>query len=452
MNQKKWVEFIYLPISLWISLFILFLVVHVTNDKILQLNIRIGSIFGLLDPLGIKEWSSYEPLYSSVKGFLFILCIGRILAPLIKDLSGGSVEIDAKQIVIAVGFSMMTMVIVSVLICPSMIRSMGMRYGLASLDPFSQPTNFYNKRLFMPVLAHVLFFKGKIPFMVFSYVVLGALLTLLWIWWRSHTSWHFWQFLSLCTSSFVVMQYQGYAGYPDILVFVFIMLLILVDWSQESRFSLLILCILTHESSALLATVLAIFFLEKRFFLAYLAALGLYAFIWYVFYGLFYGLDPYVFLDSHNVDDKPGPVWLFHHPLREISGIAVSFKLLWIFILWASAIAWMKRMYRPLLLIVGCVSAAVFMTVVGVDTSRLCGYAFPALLFSLSLLEKNVLSQNSSKKMLVNLGFLFNLLIPSYYIGLNSEAFVKPGIYSDIYWFMGESLESLFSILSIVFG
>lgn len=44
-----------------------------TNDKILLLNIRIGSISGLLDPLSIKEWSSYEPLYSSVKGFLFIL-------------------------------------------------------------------------------------------------------------------------------------------------------------------------------------------------------------------------------------------------------------------------------------------------------------------------------------------------------------------------------------------
>ena len=420
-----------------------------TNDKILLLNIRIGSISGLLDPLSIKEWSSYEPLYSSVKGFLFILCLVRILTPLIKDLSGGLVEIDAKKIIIAVGFSLITMLIISALIYPSMIRSMGMRYGLASLDPFSQPTNFYNKRLFMPVLAHVLFFRGKILFMGLSYIVLGALLTLLWIWWRSHTSLHFWQFLSLCTSSFIVMQYQGYAGYPDILVFVFIMLLILADWSQESRFSLLILCILTHESSAVPATVLAIFFLQKRFFLAYLAALGLYAFIWL----MFYGFDPYAVLSSHNVYGKSGPLWVFHYPLREISGIAVSFKLLWIFILWASAIAWMKRIYRPLVLIGGCVSAAVFMTFLGVDTSRLCGYAFPALLFSLSLLEKNVLIQNSSKKILVNLVFFFNLLIPSYYIGLNSEAINKPGgVYSDIYLLMGKALEPLFSLLSAVFG
>jgi len=368
-----------------------------------------------------------------------------MLTPLIKDISGGLVKIDAKQVIIAVGLSLMTMVIISALICPSMIRSMGMRYGLASLDPFSQMTNFYNKRLLMPVLSHVLFLKGKIPFMIFSYVVLGALLTLLWIWWRSHTSLHFWQFLSLCTSSFVVTQYQGYAGYPDILVFVFVMLLILADWSQESRFSLLILCVLTHESSAVPATVLAIFFLQKRFFIAYLAALGLYAFIWLTFYGF----DPYAVLNSHNVYDKPGPVWLFHHPLREISGVAVSFKLLWIFILWAGAVAWMKRSYRPLLFIGGCSSAAIFMTFLGVDTSRLCGYAFPALLFSLSLLEKNVLIQNSSKKMLVNLVFFFNLLIPSYYIGLNSEAFIKPGIYSDIYLLMGKSLEPLFSLLSI---
>jgi hypothetical protein len=97
--------------------------------------------------------------------------------------------------------------------------------------------------------------------------------------------------------------------------------------------------------------------------------------------------------------------------------------------LWAASSAFPSRRSEAWF-IVAVIGAGVLMTFSAVDTSRLMGFAFPALLVSLAILKDSV-SSRTGRLILFSL-FAVNLLIPSVYVGLNSGLRTFRGLYGRI--------------------
>lgn len=89
---------------------------------------------------------------------------------------------------------------------------------------------------------------------------------------------------------------------------------------------------------------------------------------------------------------------------------------------------------HDLIFMLACAAAGILMTVFGVDTSRLMGFAFPGFLVALAVVTK-YLEQGKAKRLLIPL-FIVNLLLPSFNIGLNSGIEFFPGLYQFLYGWM----------------
>jgi hypothetical protein len=73
----------------------------------------------------------------------------------------------------------------------------------------------------------------------------------------------------------------------------------------------------------------------------------------------------------------------------------------------------------------------IFMTFVGVDTSRLMGFAFPGLLLAIRTIRHQMAPRAAERTLAIV--FAANLLIPSFYVGLNTGIVLRPGLYEQMY-------------------
>ncbi len=124
--------------------------------------------------------------------------------------------------------------------------------------------------------------------------------------------------------------------------------------------------------------------------------------------------------------------WLYYNIGNEFLGLFFAFKLGWL-IIFTALLGWINhRAWKEFLLVVALLIAGIVMTLMGIDTSRLAGWAFPALLFSWKFISKD---QNPLRKNILKFAILANLLIPPLYVGLN-RIDLPAGLYSlIIHWF-----------------
>jgi hypothetical protein len=197
--------------------------------------------------------------------------------------------------------------------------------------------------------------------------------------------------------------------------------------SQPAKFALLVLALLAHEGSLFVGLLLACRYLDRRRGISYLVVLGIYAAAWLASYGG----NPGSLLAAHTVQGRSAVGWIVRHPMRELLGLLVAFKALWVLPVMAAAIEFRRRAWKSAGFIVCCLGAGVLMTLLGVDTSRLAGFAFPAILVSLPILCRRYGPDKAPA--FLSMVFLVNLLIPSVYVGVNTGAVVRSGLYAYLF-------------------
>jgi hypothetical protein len=115
-----------------------------------------------------------------------------------------------------------------------------------------------------------------------------------------------------------------------------------------------------------------------------------------------------------------GMQWVVQHPLREIAGLFMTYKLLWI-VFFVVLLRGTTR--NPLIL--AFLASGFIMTLFGVDTTRMMGFSFIALLIALTIVEDEKLVP----RRWMNIIWIVNLCIPAVYVGLNAGMQSFSGLY-----------------------
>ena len=390
----------------WVGLCFLFLslIVHLTVDKLML-------FFN-------TDGNSPAP---ALKAVVFYVSALALFMPIAKDTWKIWREATWRDILAPFAVALGVMAVSMALTFQRGPLALGVDYSLRSESPFTQISDWQNTRLLMPALSYLFFLRGTWPFYVFFLALTFLFIAMLYSWTRAHAPLSLWEFLSLCTASFVVYQFQ-IPGYPDILVFIFFLLVMRSDFGPAAKLSALLLGLIAFESSFIVGLVLAWKYLPRKEQVIYLLAIGIYGLVWLAVWNV----DVAAILSSRNVEGMSGLEWVRAHPSLEIFGVLAAFKALWVVMLWAASSAFpLKRSEAAFILIV--IGAGILMTFSAVDTSRLMGYAFPALLVSLAVLKES--ASNRTGRLVLAFLFAVNLLIPSVYVGLNSGMRTFRGLY-----------------------
>jgi hypothetical protein len=129
--------------------------------------------------------------------------------------------------------------------------------------------------------------------------------------------------------------------------------------------------------------------------------------------------------------------WVLLKPGLELLGIFFAFKGLWALVLAALWQLALQRKWIEFGQIAAVLVGGLIMTFLGLDTSRLFGMAFVAVLVSWRLLAS---LQSAAWKRFIAVVLAINLLIPPVYTQLNLPLTVRPGLYRIIV----DSLAALF--------
>ena len=393
----------------WVLLCVLFLslIVHLTTDKlILFFNTDARSIAPVL------------------KAVVFLASMIALAVPIAKDALHTWRASNWRDILVPLAVALGVMAVSFALTFQPEPLALGVDYSLRSLSPFTQISDWQNTRLLMPTLSYFLFLRGTSLFYVFFLALTLLFIAMLYAWTRAHARIALWEFLSLCTASFVAYQFQ-IPGYPDILVFIFFLLVMRADFGPAAKLSALLLALITYESSFIVGLILAWKYLPRKEQVIYLLAIGIYGFVWLAVWNF----DAGAILSSRNVEGMSGLQWVMQNPWLEILGVLAAFKALWVVMLWAASSAFPSKRSEAWF-ILAVTGAGILMTISAVDTSRLMGYAFPALLVSLSVLTES--ASIPTGRRVLSLLFGVNLLIPSVYVGLNSGMRTFRGLYGRL--------------------
>lgn len=409
-----------------IGISILIFIIHFTADRIdlwlLKFNPTFCKSISLID---IVDPTSF------LKSILFLIALTLLLIPVFKSLNNVWQETKhhnfVRDFLVASGITFG----LGILIFQGSVVSNGIVYSQRALSPFTQPSDLYSTRLLMPAVAYLLFFRGYALYFVFSFIITVIFIAVLYSWVNKNASLPFWQFFSLCTSSFVIFQFQV-PGYPDILVFLFFLLVMSENTDQASKLSLLLLSLLTHEASFLIGIILAWRYLGRNEKLVYGFALLFYGMIWL----LVSNLNIYDIFASHTVSGMSGLEWVVSNLPLELLGIFSSYKMIWVIFVWAIIVGIQTEMWGDVKFILANIGTGILMTILAVDTSRIMGFAFPGLLISLSVL-KNKISTGFSKRVLATI-YLSNLFLPSIYVSLNVGPVMLSGLYKSYYSFISD--------------
>jgi hypothetical protein len=120
----------------------------------------------------------------------------------------------------------------------------------------------------------------------------------------------------------------------------------------------------------------------------------------------------------YAIENKPALLWVIENPLLVLFGIAISFKLLWMVVIKGMMSAPAQQGQMMLALII----SSLILCMLGVDTSRMMAFCFPALLLALPVFYQKV------KPAFANTVMVVNLLIPYFSVSIPS------GILSAVYF------------------
>lgn len=297
-------------------------------------------------------------------------------------------------------------------------------YANTSLVMFSRASTVsYHQRFLMPAVAHLLFFRGDFWYLIFSYLCTFIFYFTIILWFHSNKIiFSYWKVFSLGTLSFVSFQILV-PGYPDVLVGIFILIAFIFNLSTQAKLSLFVLSAASHEASLIIWFSLSLMLFDSKGFLQFLLITALYIILMLTVNTSFTEI-----LSSRDVGGTSSLEWVLNYPNREALGILFGFKALWIVVIGASIYLIRQKMYIPFLQIIFILGAGFFMTLLGVDTSRLFSWAFMAVLLSWKILN----DAGGKWITLLNTALAINLIVPTVYVQLVTKPFILSGLYSAI--------------------
>jgi hypothetical protein len=367
-----------------------------------------------------------DQFISPTRGIVLIFSMALLLVLLWKDVDWSELQtIQWPSWPKAVlGF-----LVLSLFFLPTTLYSMANEYADTTLTLFQkiQPING-ETRFLLPALAHILFFRGPVFYHIFALICTLLLVYCLLLWFaRNNISLPFWELISLGTINFVAYQFFN-PGFPDVLAHIFTLLALTLPIKEKGWLILFAFAMATHEASVFVWTVLTLFLLSRRAWVKFGMVLGMYIFLRFASSGF----DASATFAPNMVSGLTSLQWVVAHPDLELAGIFFAFKAGWAIIVMAM-IGWVRnRRWKDFLFSICLIAAAVVMTLEGIDTARLAGWAFPVLLFSWKFLAED---ENAIHQKVFRFFKVINLLVPTYTVGLN--IFLIPaGLYKTVAgWF-----------------
>ena len=299
------------------------------------------------------------------------------------------------------------------------VAGMGEAYLKHSLQPFATGSGWYYRRLLTVGLANVTGLSGGLYYpaslgLTLALTVAVAAFTRARL--RLTGMVQLVVVTSICTSQFVFFAFLS-PGYVEPLGFA----LLLVPWiaptQSEERLACWALVLSCHEALAVALLPLLIV-LEGRDRLPLLALLALYGLLLMLSFGFDLGAILRV-----QTQLKEGSSWDFFRSAGGWLALAIfaAHKLLWLAIGGALVDARHARRARAFVAVAALLPLLTLP--IAVDGSRMVGFGFLGVLAALELFARH-----ASRRVLVALAAL-NLLIPSFYVGLNTGPRLEPGLY-----------------------
>jgi hypothetical protein len=367
----------------------------------------------------LQVWNIDLPGVYFFRSILFFLSIGFLVSFIVKPVIH---SIQKSDFSISYGIiaadSLKVFAIVALLVFPSTLGIMGVGYAQMSLAPLSfvDASDQLYQRMLMPAFAYALHLKGPMLYHFFSLAITFCTLFLLQIFFmQKKVILTTFEYVSIATSSFIITQFQS-PGYTESLAYILILLLFVADLEELERAAVFALCIFAHEASVLILLAISIIFFSKRETGWIIAISAIYGFVWLASFG--FHADR--LLSVRTVGSVSTFSWIINYPVREMLGIIFSFKLLWIFI--AVVLFKMRRERMPIMLLV---LPGIALTLIAVDTSRMAGFSFTALIYSILYIKQNNLLSRKQFALVCSL----NLCIPAVYVGVNSGIVYFDGLY-----------------------
>jgi hypothetical protein len=360
-----------------------------------------------------------------IRGIIFLCSFAIVISPVVRDIyvskSADDSRLSSRQVLELV----VALLILCIVFTPGRIDGLAQEYSNSSFVFFIRAaTLHYHQRFLMPILANILFFRGDFFFLIFSFICFVILVFVLRLWFhKNQVPVSTWQFVSLATMSFVYFPLSA-PGYPDVLVSIFILAAFSLSLSTEAKLSLFTLSLVSHEASLIMWFALAWILLDKKGLFQLLVISAIYLIFWSRADNGILGI-----LAGRQSGSISNLDWIFLSPVNEVLGIIFSFKALWGLVIGAIWYLFSRRNYKEALQIVLIVLAGLLMTFLGVDTSRLFGWAFMAILISWKVLAE---LEDVFWKKFLSVVLLINLLIPPVYVQLNLALIIPAGLYRAI--------------------
>jgi hypothetical protein len=374
--------------------FILYAIIHFNSDVLKNI---LPAFHYKYD---IEKTLSY---LAPVKANLFFLAVLYLAWFLKNELQQIIIQIKVKDSVPP----LIAFIILELAFWNFMPMSMGYGYAEMSVHPFNIGTGWYYKRLLMPALAYITGFRNIHLYFIFSCFVTYLLMLLVWMIVKRLNQFSanvkLLIFFSLCSLEFISYQFF-FPGYADSMLAIFLLLIYLFHFSESSKVRLFVLALATHEISIFLCLPF-IFLLNNSSYRIICASI---IFIYCILYLIAFQFNVSALFMVHKVEGLSMMQWIQNNYLVFLCGILAAFKLLWIPIIYG--VKYSPPPERKM--IAGILIAAFVCCFIGVDTSRIMAFAFPALLLSLPV---------TSLKMPLNLFLIMmiaNLLLPHISVSL----------------------------------
>ena len=400
----------------WVSASLLFIIVFATTPRlyyasVVFINFLQGhGIVLALNPVDDKTRFLRE-FIAPIKGLIFLFTLTGLLFPLITDISDSWKKMNVSSVKFR-----NTLVLFLILCALVLIKGLSggnVEYADQSSVVFEKGNIIWSfQRFLMPAMAYILFFRGQIFFLIFSFLCVIGMIHLTQLWFaKEEISLKNWQLLSILTSGFLVSNLQ-YPGSPDVFIYSFVLLLFIFPLGELAELSLLTFALASHEASIILFSAIAIFFKDGKIRVKYFLVIFIYLFIWLV--SIQFNLNS-VFHSSQIRGFSP-LLSIIADPKMELLGIFYTYRLLWILIIASLVLLTIKRDYRTILQITALIGSGVLMSLIGVDTLRMFSWSFFALLMSIkTLYEQN----NPRLQKFLYVILALNLLIAPVYVDLH---------------------------------
>lgn len=368
-------------------------------------------------PQHLQRFGADVPVVHVLRTVLWFFGIALLLVMLLPDLlaslrSDPPVETRAMLRTVSIAFAG-----TALLVLPSQLGIMGFGYAALSRAPFTSfdPSGQIYQRLLMPSLSWLIGMRGDFAYHVLSLVVAAMLLVA--VYWSLHRRGITLtpvELISVATSSFLITQFQS-PGYTEPLSYLFLIIVITEVVQGPAAIAAVMLGVLAHEGTFLPAIAFFLF-RKKRVELRYTV---MFAALYAALLVMSYGGDLNEIAAVRSVGNISALSWVLQHPLRELAGLFISFKLLW-FVIGAAAVRSREVRSGVLLFLL----SGILLTIIAVDTSRMAGFAFGALLLSIPVVAAGEQGRTTFRNIC-----WWNFAVPAVYISVNAGVVWFDGLY-----------------------